>query len=251
MCLCLYKVIADFYFLHHQRKQFSYSAIPVPGNANAAFYLRIHLKMLPITQTREYTKIPIIATETWRHIRKDSDISSMIACLTPPKWISEASSWRFHFLGVLPRLCSSLRGIGPNLKQNICMRDWGKVIFRLFVSKLSFPSVGMGTWKLARHPFGFTPRVFGMCSLHYVLWRIFCELQENNGPLYMLSRFLASKKKKMVLQVLVIIKGPIHHGCGGSSLKCTVELQSLPTTSYHRALKIRPQLWPLVSLWHK
>lgn len=194
MCLCLYKVIADFYFLHHQRKQFSYSAIPVPGNANAAFYLRIHLKMLPITQTREYTKIPIIATETWRHIRKDSDISSMIACLTPPKWISEASSWRFHFLGVLPRLCSSLRGIGPNLKQNICMRDWGKVIFRLFVSKLSFPSVGMGTWKLARHPFGFTPRVFGMCSLHYVLWRIFCELQENNGPLYMLSRFLASKK---------------------------------------------------------
>lgn len=56
--------------------------------------------------------------------------------------------------------------------------------------------------------------------------------------------------KKMVLQVLVIITSSIHHGVFQVFSQCPVVLQSLPTTSYHRALKIRLQLCPLVSLWH-
>lgn len=71
----------------------------------------------------------------------------------------------------------------------------GKVIFRLSVSKLSFPSAGMWAWKLVPYPFGFPSRVIELCSLRCILWRIFsCELKENNGLLYMLSRFLARKK---------------------------------------------------------
>lgn len=124
----------------------------------------------------------------------------------------------------------------------------GKVIFRLSVSKLSFPSAGMWAWKRAPYSFGFTSRV-ELCSLRCILWRLFCELKKNNGPLYMLSRFLARKKNG--LAGFMIIRGPIHHGCGGSSLKCTVVLQSLPTTSYHGALETRFQLWPLLSLWHQ